>query len=377
LAVVVLLVCAAPAAAREDLVCLRGADDPGPARYDGVSVTKFGPSTARRVLVLVPGFAGGAGDFTLVARDLVRRVDGLQVWAYDRRSQAFEDTSRFADALAGRITPRQAFEYYLGWLADPALQPRFRPLDERTVGFVRGWGLRLALEDLRRVVQSARRGGRRVILGGHSLGASMTAAYAAWDFGGRPGYRDLDGLVLVDGGALGSFTARTLAGVRRELRRIRTGSPFADLLGLGLPWAAGVFAEAGGLFALRAPTARSEVQDFPLLPAAFKPSVPVTNRGPLDAAFDRTTSPAALALIRVRAGRLAAAGDPCDWRDGEVTPVARLAQTFAQEPANAIEWYFPRRLSLDVDGANDLRRNAITRLLGLRPYHLAQVDVPL
>ena len=47
---------------------------------------------------------------------------------------------------------------------------------------MRDWGLKLALEDLRAVVKRARRGGRKVILGGHSLGASMAVAYAAWDF---------------------------------------------------------------------------------------------------------------------------------------------------------------------------------------------------
>ena len=44
------------------------------------------------------------------------------------------------------------------------------------------------------MVRKARAGGRRkVILGGHSLGASTTVAYAAWDFNGRPGYKDLAG----------------------------------------------------------------------------------------------------------------------------------------------------------------------------------------
>jgi hypothetical protein len=44
------------------------------------------------VLVLVPGSTSGAGAFTFVARDLVRRV-WLQVWPVERREQALEDTS--------------------------------------------------------------------------------------------------------------------------------------------------------------------------------------------------------------------------------------------------------------------------------------------
>jgi pimeloyl-ACP methyl ester carboxylesterase len=75
-------------------VAVRGYDEPAtPNEYDKVFVRKFGRPSARNVLVLVPGFVSGSGDFTLIARELVKRVPGLQVWAVDRRSNAFEDTS--------------------------------------------------------------------------------------------------------------------------------------------------------------------------------------------------------------------------------------------------------------------------------------------
>src|SRR5688500_6499273 len=93
-ALAALLLLAAPAAA-QTTTTVPGAPAAGPARYDKTFVTKTGPASARTVLVLVPGFSGGAGDFTLLARDLVRRVPGLQVWSVDRRSQALEDTSLF------------------------------------------------------------------------------------------------------------------------------------------------------------------------------------------------------------------------------------------------------------------------------------------
>ena len=351
-----------------------GAPAAGPARFDRVTVTRFGPERARTVLVLVPGTSGGAGDFTLVGRDLVSRVPGLQVWAMDRRTQALEDTSVFADALAGRTTPQGALDYYLGWLTNPAQSPRFTPPAPEDVAFARDWGLRVQLEDLRRVVRRARAGGRRVLLGGHSLGASVAAAYATWDFAGRPGHRDLDGLVLIDGGLLGTFDAvRDVADARRRLAEVRE-QPFLDLLGLGLPWAAGVFAETAAVAARVDPRGPSILQAFPLLPAAFKPPVPATNRGALGYAFDASTSPAALRLIQVRAGRL---GPDGDWRNGEVSPIERVARTFAQEPANAVEWYFPRRLTVDVDGADRLVRSPVTRLLGLRTWHLRDVPTPL
>jgi pimeloyl-ACP methyl ester carboxylesterase len=368
------LMLACPVAAAETVTTLPGAQGPGPSKYDKVFVTKFGPKSAKRVLVLMPGYYGGAGDFTLDARELVARVPGLQVWAVDRRSQALEDTRPFADALAGRISVQQAFDYYLGWLSDPAIAPHFQPLDPAQFAFAKQWGLSLTLQDVRRVVLSARRQGKRVILGGHSLGASMTLAYASWDFDGSPGYKDLDGLVLVDGGLLGSFSTPDLAATKKAVKALGTSGPFVDLLGLNLPWAAGVFSEVGALAALKEPTAPSIAQSFPLLPAPFKPSIPATNRGLFGYAFDASTSPAALALIHVQAGTL---GPDGDWVDGEVTPIERLAQTFGQEPANASEWYFPAKLSIDVDAANALARNAQTDYLKLRPWHRREVDLPL
>jgi pimeloyl-ACP methyl ester carboxylesterase len=208
---------AGPAAAAETVTTIPGAPGPGPSKYDKVFVTKFGPKSAKRVLVLMPGYYGGAGDFTLDAREIVKRVPGLQVWALDRRTQALEDTARFADALAGRISVQQAFDYYLGWLANPAIQPHFQPLDPARFAFAKQWGLSLTLQDVRRVVLSAKRQGKSVILGGHSLGASMTVAYASWDFNGRAGYRDLDGLVLIDGGLLGSFSTPDLAATKKAV----------------------------------------------------------------------------------------------------------------------------------------------------------------
>jgi pimeloyl-ACP methyl ester carboxylesterase len=288
-------------------------------------------------------------------------------------TQPLEDTSRFDDALAGRITIKQAFDYYLGWLSDPSIQPHFQPLDTAQFGFAKQWGLSLTLRDVRRVVLSARREGKRVILGGHSLGASLTVAYASWDFDGRAGYKDLDGLVLIDGGLLGSFSTPDLAATKKAIRALDTNGPFVDLLGLKLPWAAGVFSEMAAVAALKEPTAPSLAQSFPLLPAVFKPPIPATNHGQLGFAFDASTSPKSLSLIHVQAGMLGADGD---WVDGEVTPIERLAQTFAQEP-NATEWYFPAKLTIDVDAANALKRSKQTDYLKLRPWHRRAVDLPL
>ena len=112
---------AGPKPIPERYVAIKGARGAGPELFDRVFVNKIGPPGASRVLVLVPGFIGGAGDFRLVARDIVSRVPDLQVWAVDRRSNALEDTSVFAGG-----DPDEAFDYYLRFQAVDGR--RFQPL---------------------------------------------------------------------------------------------------------------------------------------------------------------------------------------------------------------------------------------------------------
>lgn len=359
-----LLALAAPAAALDRYVPMKVPAGPGPAQYDRVFVKQLGPAGARSVLVLVPGTNGGAGGVVPVARDIVRRVRGLQVWIVDRRQQAFEDTSVFATG-----DPQRAQDYYLGF--------QYRRVADADASYVANWGLRLQLADLRSVVRRAGAGGRRVFLGGHSAGASTAVAYAAWDFGGRPGYRDLDGLVLIDGGLLGSFASAGLARARRELADIRSGNVFLDLLGTGLPEINGIFAQVGALWAYRRPDEPSVLQDYPPLPPILKPPMEVTNEAQFGFAFDESTSPAALGLIHIRAGRLAAGGEPRGWVDGELTPIQRHAKAYAADRPNATEWYYPRRLLLDIDAASALRQTPAARFLGLRLLHGKRINVPL
>jgi hypothetical protein len=363
-AAAVLLAFAAPAAAIDRYVPVKGAPAPGPARYDRVFVQQLGPQGADRVLVLVPGTNGGAGSITPVARDIVRRVPGMQVWIVDRRQQAFEDTAVFE-----RRDPDAALDHYLRF--------KYRRVPGEDARYVAEWGLRVQLADLRRVIRRAAKGGREVILGGHSAGASTAVAYAAWDFGGRPGWRDLDGLVLIDGGLLGSFSEADADRARRELAEIRRGDVFLDLLGFGIPEIGGIFAQLGALYAYERPGAPSTLQGFPLLPDVFKPPFPVTNEAQFGYAFDASTSPDSLSLIHIRAGRLAESGDPRPWRHGELTPIRRFARAFAANRPNATEWYYPRRLLLDFDAASDLRMNAAARVLGLRLRHGREIELPL
>ncbi len=355
-------------------------EGPGPPQFDRVLVHQTGAADARRVLVLMPGTVGGAGDFALLADEVVERVPKVQVWAIDRRSQPLEDTTMFARLEAGDVTLQETFDYYLGWIVNGGFpRQHFRFLDWTLTPFAREWGMETALEDARAVVELARSKGRKVVLGGHSLGASLAAAYAAWDFDGRPGYKDLAGIVLIDGGLLGSFVdSFDLAQAQAAIADLAVSSPFLDLLGLGgLPEIAGIFAEIGGYYARFEPTASAPLQQFPLLPDAFDPGIPVTNRALLGHAFDRDTSPPELSLLHVNAGGLAASGEPRDWVDGGITPVANMAAFLGREPGNGVEWYFPRRLTIDTDGADQMRMNDVAQFLGLRLMHTDRIDVPI
>ena len=115
----------------------------------------------------------------------------------------------------------------------------------------------------------------------------------------------------------------------------------------------------------------------PAIPPALKAPVPATNEGALGYAFDESTSPAVLSLIHVRAGALATSGDPRPWQNGEVTPIENVAKLFGRSPVDAAEWYFPKRLSLDVQAASPLRRNPAANYLHLRAWHRRGIDVPL
>jgi hypothetical protein len=103
----------------------------------------------------------------------------------------------------------------------------------------------------------------------------------------------------------------------------------------------------------------------------------VSNEALLGYAFDFKTSPRSLRDLWVRAGELSGSGDPRQWVDAGRTPVQNIAASLFHEPVNAVEWYFPRRLTLDVDGADPLRPTRAALLLGLRAWRVRGLDSPI
>ncbi|MGW0708071.1 alpha/beta hydrolase [Streptomyces sp. NPDC002643] len=344
----------------------------GPVGSDRVHVLKVGPQDAGTVVVLVPGLFGAANDFRLMARDLVAAVPGVQVWALDRREENLSDRSGF-------LTGADPVAYYL--------DGRYRSLDPAASGFVGGWGLRLLLEDLRTVVLAARNGGRRrVVLGGHSWGATIALTYAAWDFDGQAGYRDLVGLAVVDGGVLGAFEGTgtpvqdSPEEVRQRLAAIDGGKVFdmaLSAVGLGdRAESTQIWYQLAGWYAHHDPEGRSVLQER--MPDALRLPYPITNAAQLGMLVD--TSFGWPNDITVHSGRIAdAAGDSGvrGWIDEGMTPLARVAQSYAGPVPGAWEWYWPARLSVDLDVADAYTDTELTRSLGLRLWHAPALNVPL
>jgi len=393
IAAVVVAACglaASPAAAKPRFQQLAGFDAPAtPPHLDRVGVLKVGPKRASNILVLVPGTSAGAAYFRPLAQQIVRRRRGWQVWAVERRENLLEDHSLAARVKAGGSSGDELFDYYLGWLIDPDVSRHFEPVPDSEVGFAREWGLRVAVGDLRRVLRAARKRARvrarakarrgngksrrrgRVVLGGHSLGASITTAYATWDFNGVPGSKGLAGLVFIDGGS-GPSPAIGAEEATLELDELASGSPWLAFGGIPSPFM-GLFSLVGSTLAIGEPRAPSTLQGFPLLPADLAAPVRVTNRSGWGFAIDPETSPPALAAAQFNVGRLAARGDPRGWDEaGEPTPLrraARVASGWGLPRLDGTAWYHPIRLTLDARAVAAGNPNPAQRVLGVRSVH--------
>src|SRR6059058_3951973 len=121
-AAIATLVAAAPAAASTRFQRIAGFKSAGtPAKYDKVGILKIGSPKARNVLVLNPGTSASAAYFAPLARSLVARAPGWQVWAVERRENLLEDQSVIDRAKAGTATPQELYNYYLGWIKDTSI----------------------------------------------------------------------------------------------------------------------------------------------------------------------------------------------------------------------------------------------------------------
>jgi hypothetical protein len=346
-----------------------------PTKYNRVGILEIGPRSAKNVLVLNPGTSASAAYFAPLARSIVASVKGWQVWAVERRENLLEDHSMLDKAKAGKASAQQLSDYYVRWIEDRSVKTHFQLIPDDQVGFARDWGMNTEIQDLRRVVLRATKRGGKVVVGGHSLGGSITSAYATWDFGGKPGARGLSGLLFIDGGS--SPTPITRDEATQRLTDLRNGTPWLSFGGLPTPFA-GLFNVAGGGLVKMVPNAPSDAQQLKVLPDNLKPPVPATNAGQYGYALDTATSPSSLVAAQAHLGRLATSGNPRKWDDaGELTPIQRYADAFTGWGLKGLDgtaWYHPLRLTIDAGAVAAGNANDAQQVLDVHATHGA--DLP-
>jgi pimeloyl-ACP methyl ester carboxylesterase len=362
-AIIAVALCAAwgaPSAAANvpvEFTTMQGYPAPGtPANLNVVGVLRTGDPKAKNVLVLNPGTSASAAYFEPLAQTIVELLPNWQVWAVERRENFLEDQSMLDRLKRGQATATDLFNYYLGYLTDPGVSSHVNNVPDSAVPFAREWGMNTEIQDLRRVVEAASAHGRRVVMGGHSLGGSITTAYATWDFNGRPGGRDLSGLVLIDGSS--SPNPVTPEQASASLANLQTSTPWLAFGGIPAPFA-GLFGMVGSAAAKADPNSQSVFHGWPLLPASLVPpgGIIPTNEAGFGFGTDTETSPPALRAAQVRAGHLAPSGDPRGWvQAGEITPIQRWASMFSGWDVlghDGTAWYHPMRLTIDAGAVGD------------------------
>jgi pimeloyl-ACP methyl ester carboxylesterase len=385
------------------------------------------PKPARAIVVLMPGFLAGSQAFDGIARALVRRgandPDGaIEAWAIDRRANLLEDTHGADVSEVGGDATWSRRYYVDGEEVEGKKFAGF--LDGSDVPYESEWGMATTLGDLRAVMALVPAPERksRVVLVGHSLGATIAEAYAAWDWTGSKGFDELAGLVLIDGvanrelDAASTFSkdiyehgdpkATGLINVP-GLDVVRKLQPYITLPLLGVT--VGEQAERIAIaasFAAAAPRLSDDdlMNTFALMLGLKAAEIPkMTNRAAFGFAFDDQSSAISIAALSMGAatgGPLesysAAFGsqvvhptDPdasYDWKDyDQVTPhelssLPEVARAFYEGPGlNFIEWYFPTRLVLDAQfvGSLSIEESDWRTSYGLRAQHGAEIDAPV
>lgn len=330
--------------------------------------------SADTIFVMMPGLYGGAGSFDLLARQLVSIIPGAEVWAVDRRANLLEDRAAAVESLRQR-DPMIAYEHYVEKQGTPE---GFTPLEPDEVRFMGHWGLEVHLHDLHEIVKEAAEQAPRVVLAGHSLGASIVSLYAAYAFEDdgrrRPGYDWLEGLMLLDGGLgrTGGFDREelTLGPIRvlptvEDLKEER-GRPFMTLT-----------RNPRSLAEIEAATILARFDPEGLSPGGFL-DYPVTNRAvtgiygnarygntpifgislgeAVGADFSGNLTAVLLsgsmAVTSKSVRGLADGYDYVSWERGDPreshTDIDALSEAWVQEDTNFTEWYTPTRLILDM-----------------------------
>jgi pimeloyl-ACP methyl ester carboxylesterase len=338
-----------------------------PESLDKVGVIKVGQPAAKNVLVLEPGTSAAGAYFVPFAKWVAETLPGWQVWAVVRRESLLEDQSVLNLAKEGKATAQEVFNFYLGWIGHEETITKHVQLNQSADTFADQWGMKVAVEDLHRVIEAAHKLGGQVVLGGHSLGGSVVTAYATWNFGGKPGANGLAGLVYDDGGSSPIPVSEEKA--KEELKKLEEGSPWLSFGGIPAPFA-GLFVVLGAGATQVEPNGPSLAEGFALLPASLKPPCKATNEAQFGFGVNVETSPASLTAAQAHVGHLVQPAEGlCTWSgEGALTPIHRYAEMFYGEGLigqDGSEWYFPARLTMDTGAVADGNENPAQKVLGL------------
>ncbi|UCH36332.1 MAG: alpha/beta fold hydrolase [Armatimonadota bacterium] len=345
--VMILLAAALPAwaAVGSEYLELDGWAEPNtPPEHNKFGVLRYWAEgkTATAATIFIPGNGGGAASFDIVGRWLAENAD-IEVWAMDRRSNHLEDHTGTDQALKdGNML--MAGMYYMGG--------GFKEITSKDVPFLKHWGLRTHLNDVAALVKHIQgRGIKDIFLGGHSLGAMMTQAYAAYELdGGKPAYKDLRGLILFDGSVWGS---RVGDDIERHIATLEEEISQGALFPADLPQG-GIVSELIIIAATRDPEGASPIAPF--IQDMTEVTSPLTNLALFGVAIDTDFNFHALC----RAGKLgepdaANPQAPLGWigyqDSGEATDALALAKALTAG-RGAAEWYQPLALMPDVRRAS-------------------------
>ena len=341
---VTLLSASLPACAevRSEYLDLNGWAEPNtPAEHNKLGVLRYWPEgqTPTAAVILIPGNGGGAASFDIIGRWLAENA-GVEVWAVDRRSNLLEDHTGLDQALKdGNILAGGM--YYLGG--------EFKQITPAEVPFLKYWGLRTHLNDIGEVVKQIQgRGIKDIFLGGHSLGAIMTQAYAAYELpDGRPAYKDLRGLILFDGSI---WTAPSAGEVDKRVAEVEKLINEGVVFPPGLPQVA-VVSDLIIIAAALDPEGESVIAPFVQEKTGVTGAL--TNLALFGVALDTDFKFHALS----RAGKLAEASENgaargwVSYKDcGEVTDAVALSKALVAG-RGAAEWYQPLALMLETGKA--------------------------
>jgi pimeloyl-ACP methyl ester carboxylesterase len=349
---------------------------------DKVGIIKIGPKgmkKAKNVLVLEPGTSAAAAYFVPFAKSLVEDPElkgQWQVWAVERRENFLENQKELTSYKRGEVSSKEFFDYYLGYLGGAEIAKHYEPVANSAVEFTKEWGMNVAVEDLKVVIDAAKELGGKVVLGGHSLGGSVVTAYATWDFAGKPGAEELAGLVYDDGGS--SPLAMSKEEAETALAKLNgpNETPWLAFGGIPAP-DLGLFSATGSALSAVEPKGPSQLEGFAFLPPDLRsPITPVTNEAGFGYSVNVGTSPESLAAAQIHGGagvEEVAEGDGLHgWNGtGALTPVSRYSEMLSglvsgtALPESGSEWYFPARLTLDTGAVGNGLENPAQEVLDL------------